>query len=208
MKKNYYLIFGVIAMALAACQTIEEDSFDFGLTAVMEATSQTKTSMSPAEAGGYNVLWSDTDKIAVYPDSETKPSTFTLTGGAGTSKATFRGVVYGDTYTAFYPENMLVSRNGKILKINLPEEQTYIPGTFATEAYPMAAFSRSKMLQFRNLCSVMRVSLKGVAKVDKLVFMPHLEGTDKEYTFPSPGLINHGTDNIFGDVTDIQSSGQ
>ena len=172
MKKNYYLIFGVIAMALTACQTIEEDSFDFGLTAVMEATSQTKTSMSPAEAGGYNVLWSDTDKIAVYPDSETKPSTFTLTGGAGTSKATFRGDVYGDTYTAFYPENMLVSRNGKILKINLPEEQTYIPGTFATEAYPMAAFSRSKMLQFRNLCSVMRVSLKGVAKVDKLVFMP------------------------------------
>ncbi|WP_027215399.1 hypothetical protein [Butyrivibrio fibrisolvens] len=36
----------------------------------------------------------------------------------------------------------------------------------------------------------------------------YLEGTDKEYTFPSPGLINHGTDNIFGDVTDIQSSGQ
>jgi len=170
MKKNYYLIFGVIAMALTACQTIEEDSFDFGLTAVMESTVQTKTSMSPAEAGGYNVLWSDTDKIAVYPDSETKPSTFTLTGGAGTSKATFRGDVYGDTYTAFYPENMLVSRNGKILKINLPEEQTYIPGTFATEAYPMAAFSRSKMLQFRNLCSVMHIALSGTAMVDKIIF--------------------------------------
>jgi len=170
MKKNYYLIFGVIAMALTACQTIEEDSFDFGLTAVMESTVQTKTSMSPAEAGGYNVLWSDTDKIAVYPDDATSPSTFSLTGGAGTTKATFVGEVYGDSYTAFYPQNMLVSREGKILNINLPEEQTYVPGTFATDAYPMAAYSKSKELHFKNLCSVMHIALSGTAMVDKIIF--------------------------------------
>jgi hypothetical protein len=170
MKKNYYLIFGVIAMALTACQTIEEDSFDFGLTAVMESTVQTKTSMSPAEAGGYNVLWSDTDKIAVYPDDATSPSTFSLTGGAGTTKATFVGEVYGDSYTAFYPQNMLVSREGKILNINLPEEQTYNPGTFATDAYPMAAYSKSKELHFKNLCSVMHIALSGTAMVDKIIF--------------------------------------
>ena len=170
MKKHIYLIIGVIAMVLTACQTIEEDSFDFGLTAIMEATSQTKTSMAPAEAGGYNVLWSESDKIAVYPDNDTRPSAFRLTGGAGTTKATFVGEVYGDNYTAFYPQSMLLSREGKILNINLPEEQTYNPGTFATDAYPMAAFSKSNVLQFKNLCSVMRVSLKGTAMVTKLVF--------------------------------------
>lgn len=170
MKKNYYLIFGVIAMALTACQTIEEDSFDFGLTAVMESTVQTKTSMSPAEAGGYNVLWSDTDKIAVYPDDATSPSTFRLTGGAGTAKATFRGDVYGNSYTAFYPESMLASRRGNLLIINIPEEQTYVPGTFATDAYPMAAYSKSKELHFKNLCSVMHIALSGTAMVDKIIF--------------------------------------
>jgi len=170
MKKNYYLIFGVIAMALTACQTIEEDSFDFGLTAVMESTVQTKTSMSPAEAGGYNVLWSDTDKIAVYPDDATSPSTFSLTGGAGTAKATFRGDVYGNSYTAFYPESMLASRRGNLLIINIPEEQTYVPGTFATDAYPMAAYSKSKELHFKNLCSVMHIALSGTAMVDKIIF--------------------------------------
>ncbi|MBQ1457427.1 MAG: hypothetical protein IIZ20_02900 [Butyrivibrio sp.] len=35
----------------------------------------------------------------------------------------------------------------------------------------------------------------------------YLEGTDKEYVVPNPGLINHGTDNVFGDVTNI-SGGQ
>lgn len=170
MKKNYHLIFGVIAMALTACQTIEEDSFDFGLTAVMESTVQTKTSMSPAEAGGYNVLWSDTDKIAVYPDDATSPSTFRLTGGAGTAKATFRGDVYGNSYTAFYPESMLASRRGNLLIINIPEEQTYVPGTFATDAYPMAAYSKSKELHFKNLCSVMHIALSGTAMVDKIIF--------------------------------------
>ena len=35
----------------------------------------------------------------------------------------------------------------------------------------------------------------------------YLEGTDKEYVMPNPGLINHGTDNVFGDVTNV-SGGQ
>ena len=170
MKKNIYLISGVIALVLTACQTIEENSFDFGLTAVMEATSQTKTSMSPAEAGGYNVLWSETDMIAVYPDDATTPSTFRLTGGAGTARATFRGDVYGNSYTAFYPESMLAARRGDLLIINIPEEQTYVPGTFATDAYPMAAYSKSKELHFKNLCSVMHIALSGTAMVDKIVF--------------------------------------
>ena len=169
MKKIIYLIFGVIAMTLTACQTIEE-SIDYGLTAVMESTSGTKTSVAAAEAGGYNVLWSETDKIAVYADDATTPATFTLTGGAGTKRATFTGDVYGNRYVAFYPQTLLTSRSGDVLTINIPAEQKYVPGTFANDAYPMAAVTKSKELQFRNLCSIAHIALSGIVKVDKIIF--------------------------------------
>ena len=171
MKKNIYILFGVIAMTLTACQAFEE-SIDYGLTAVMESTTGTKTSISSAAAGGYSVLWSGSDKIAVYADDAATPATFTLTGGAGTGVASFRGDVYGDRYIAFYPQTMLSSRSGNILTINLPAEQEYVPGTFANDAYPMAAVTTTKELQFRNLCSVVRISLKGTAMVNKIVFRP------------------------------------
>ena len=171
MKKNIYILFGVIAMTLTACQAFEE-SIDYGLTAVMESTTGTKTSISSAAAGGYSVLWSGSDKIAVYADDAATPATFTLTGGAGTGVASFRGDVYGDRYIAFYPQTMLSSRSGNILTINLPAEQEYVPGTFANDAYPMAAVTTTKELLFKNLCSVVRISLKGTAMVNKIVFRP------------------------------------
>ena len=74
MKKNIYILFGVIAMTLTACQAFEE-SIDYGLTAVMESTTGTKTSISSAAAGGYSVLWSGSDKIAVYADDAATPAT-------------------------------------------------------------------------------------------------------------------------------------
>lgn len=172
MKKITYLIFGIIAMALTACQA-DKDAFDYGLTAVMEsATPVTKTSLSLGDQGVHDVLWSADDKIAVYIDDAVSPSIFTLTRGAGSTTGYFTGDGAGESYTAFYPNTMLTSRSGVLLTIELPAEQEYVPGTFAQEAYPMAAVSNSKNLQFRNLCSVVRLSLKGTAMVNKIVFRP------------------------------------
>lgn len=56
---------------------------------------------------------------------------------------------------------------------------------------------------FKNITeiSVSYDSSTGRLSGDMTIDYYYLEGTDKEYVIPSPGLINHGTDNVFGDVT-------
>ena len=170
MKKSIYIVLAIAALALQACQLIEE-SFKIGLTATMEPTAiATKTSLSPTGTSGYDVLWSTGDKIGVYIDGATAPTPFTLTSGAGTTTASFSGEGIGSNYLAFYPQSMLSSRSGNTLNITIPSEQTYVPGSFDEDTYPMVASSGSPQLQFRNICSIVRISLIGTQTVSKIVF--------------------------------------
>lgn len=63
---------------------------------------------------------------------------------------------------------------------------------------------------FKNITelNVSYDSSTGRLSGDMTIDYYYLEGTDKEYTVPSPGLINHGTDNIFGDVTNVSAGEQ
>ncbi|MBR5735522.1 MAG: leucine-rich repeat protein [Bacteroidales bacterium] len=170
MKKNIYFALGVIAFVLAGCQTIEE-SFNFGgLTAVTESAPDTKTTLSSSGSGASKVFWSEGDEIGVFIDDASTPAKFTLKRGAGSNTATFTGDGAGKSYLAFYPQSMLSSRSGNTISFVLPAEQEYVNGTFADGAYPMAAASSSSELQFRNLCSVVRISLVGSQAVSKIVF--------------------------------------
>ena len=164
------MIIGVIALCLTACQTVKEDAGNMQFQAVMESTGDTKTILSSAGEGVSNVLWSYDDKIGVYIDGGATAVPFTLTEGAGTKSATFSGEGSGSGYLAVYPLSMASSRSGNTVQITLPKEQTYAPASFSDGAYPMVAVSSSHLLSFRNLCSVVCLSITGTQTVDRIVF--------------------------------------
>lgn len=170
MRKWILIALGVAAMGLTACRHLEQVDGPVCLTALMEGEPRTKTSLSPAEEGAYNVLWSSSDKIGVYVDDGTTPVTFNLTEGAGSTRATFTGKVVGDQYLAVYPQSAFTSRSGNTFQINLPVEQTYRQGNLAEGAYPMVAVGQSTVLPFKNLCSLIRISLTGTQTVTRVVF--------------------------------------
>lgn len=170
MRKWILIALGIAAMGLTACRHLEQMDGPVCLTAVMEGDAQTKTSLSPAEEGAYNVLWSSSDKIGVYVDNGTTPVTFSLNEGAGSTQATFSGKGVGDQYLAVYPQSAFTSRSGNTFQVNLPIEQTYKQGNLADGAYPMVAVGESTVLPFKNLCSIIRISLTGTQTVNRVVF--------------------------------------
>ena len=157
-------------MGLTACRHLEQMDGPVCLTALMEGEALTKTSLSQAEGGAYNVLWSSSDKIGVYVDDGTTPVTFNLTEGAGSTKATFSGKGVGDQYLAVYPQSAFTSRSGNTFQVTLPTEQTYKQGNVSDGAYPMVAVGQSTVLPFKNLCSIIRLSLTGTRTVRRIVF--------------------------------------
>ena len=161
---------------LAACQMMEEPYFPDRsvLTATTEGDSpDTRTTLVPAGTGISQVLWSENDQIDVFMDGSTNPVLFSLAEGAGTKKGTFHGEGMGNRYVAFYPHSMVPSvGSNETVRFTLPATQEYAEGTFASGSFPMAAASNSSDLQFRNLCSVLRISLTGHNKVTRIVFRP------------------------------------
>ena len=170
MKKTRYFALGLIALAMTACQHLEETGGSVRLTALMEGNSQTKTTLSPPQEGESDVLWSTNDKIGVYMNGESSASTFTLVQGAGTATGTFAGEGTGTSYLAVYPQSAFSSRSGNTIQLTLPQEQTYQQGSFASGIYPMVAVSESSELLFRNICSIIRIPLAGTQAVSKIVF--------------------------------------
>ena len=161
------------ALGLAACQTMKEEVGTTCFQAVLESEEDTKTVLSYGGESASQVLWSLTDKIGVYMDNGTTASTFSLIQGAGTKSATFSGMGKGSSYLAVYPIKQFSSRNGSTLRVSLPTEQTFADGTFANGSFPMVAVSSTDQLPFKNLCSLVRLSIKGEETVTRIVFRPH-----------------------------------
>lgn len=161
-----------LCLGLAACQRIPEEPFSgqTTLTATIEEEPQTKTAISPAGEHVSSIIWTDGDEICVFLDNGTQAIPFKLVDGGGTTKGEFHGKGEGSSYTAFYPSSMLPSRSGDALRFTLPLEQAYTPDTFSPGSYPMVAVSGSPELHFRNLASVIRLSMTGHHPVTRIVF--------------------------------------
>ena len=174
MRKTYLLL--AMALLLGACQ--REQDFDAGppqnrLTARMEGDS--KTVLNPAGAGISHILWAEGDRLAVSIDGSAKTSVFTLSEGAGTREAVFTGMGKGDNYTAVYPAGIVTGWDGNGVYVNLPVEQKRETGSFGPGAYPMAASGNSN-LEFRNIASILKLSLKGKQTIQRIVFRPNEPG--------------------------------
>ena len=181
MRKIGHLLGLVLAFGFCACQNLlEEDLFvdsalhpgETVLRATIESGSATKTSLSPEGNGVYKVLWNEEDLIGVFVDDAMDASLFRLIDGAGTRNGVFSGFGQGGRYVAAYPFEQVKSLEGDVLTLDLPVEQEYADGNVGSGALPMVASGVSTDLSFRNVASVLKLSLKGHQLVTRLVFRP------------------------------------
>ena len=162
MRTKFF--FGITAMLLfASCEeSFEmETNLEIGnpsevFTATTESETSTRTSLSgyTNSDGCYSLYWSKGDAIsisdgvstAVYTTDDSYSSTaeFSKSKGSISNSAS--------QYTAFYPSTITVSN------MVLPSTQNYVSDN--VENFPMCAISTNKDLAFKNLCGIIRFSLK------------------------------------------------
>lgn len=173
--KTLRIIFGIAAFSMFAGACTNEVELPFTesecrLTATIEGSPETRTTLGPEAYGASKVLWSEGDCLGIRIDNGDTFNSFALVEGAGTGRAVFSGYGAGSKYIALYPFSSVKEIGDNEASIVLPSEQAYTEGSFSSGSYPMVAVSGSSDLEFRNLCSVLKVSMTGHHTVTRLMF--------------------------------------
>ena len=171
---NILLLPSLAFMASCTEEKLGNDNAVATLFAGIEQQAATKTSLSGPTSGIYKTIWSGNDTIGVFV-GENEASEFKLKKGDGTSKGEFQGVFkdlngMSMSKTAVYPYSIIKGKSGSTINVSLPAEQTYKEGNIAEEAYPMVAVTSGSELNFKNLCSVLRISMTGDLTVNSITF--------------------------------------
>jgi hypothetical protein len=174
MKHRSYSILVALTLGLLSSCSLPEAELieEYGgdeLFATLESDAETRTHLSGLEDGVYYPYWSGEEELAVYINGRSLPARFMFVSGKDTREATFAGAGTGNHYMALYPYGAEEELDGTDLTLTLPSEQTYRPGSFAEGAFPMLAVSSTNHLSFRNLCSVLRISMTGKKSVQSIL---------------------------------------
>ncbi|MEG1671071.1 MAG: hypothetical protein RR278_03630 [Mucinivorans sp.] len=169
----------VLVAGLAGCTKSDRQSDTSGpytISAAISGEGASRTELKNAD-----VLWNTGDKILVVnQNAQATQAEYTLATGAGTTGATFESrtnLIPGPRY-AFYPSGKDVNFTNNSLAFILPATQTYKRGSFAVGSNPMVGQSDgSGVLQFKNLCGVIKISITGTQAVSSIV----LESSPTEY---------------------------
>ncbi len=187
MKKVFFIFLpSVLLCGAVSCMNLGPEApaaIENTISASIEEGEPTKTSLQNSG----KVFWSKNDKIAIFPDDQASPGIFYLTSGEGTTTGTFSGYGVGTRYIAYYPAPGEISRKGdNEISVVFPTEQGYAPGTFADGSAPMVAAGSESKLSFRNLSSVLKLSITGNHTVTKVVF----RANDKSIKVSGEALVN------------------
>lgn len=116
------------------------------------------------------VLWDADDRISIF-DHYTLNEEFRFTGESGANAGWFErvpldGFVTGnelDYVYAVYPyrEGTTIDNDG-VLKVDLPEKQTYRKDSFGLGANTMLSVTKDNRLHFRNACGYLVLKLYGL----------------------------------------------
>ena len=160
------------ALTLAACNEETKEPTAVTIQARIEQ-STTRTALDGPDADGvYKTVWKSGDAIGIYSGNKAVQK-FTLISGADTNIGEFEGMTSYDDMAAIYPYSIAHKREGSVITVNLPEDQDYVSGNIPAGAYPMAAASDDRTLTFKNLCSVLKVSMYGGLAVKSITFTPN-----------------------------------
>ena len=142
--------------------TVESIDSALTFTASTESKAETRTSLSYSadENGMYSLTWNRGDEISIYDgtstavfstdDSYSATAEFEQKSGEIDKNAAF--------YTAFYPASITVDN------MVLPSQQTYVNKGILD--FPMYAYSTSRNLHFKNICGILKVSVKTKESTD------------------------------------------
>jgi hypothetical protein len=162
MRSKIFFIIAATLLCVSCEKTfVMETELEIGsrsetFTATIECEPSTRTSLSDFNSNEsfYSLIWSKGDaisisdgaKTAIYTTDDNYSSTaeFIRSEGSISNKAS--------QYTAFYPSTITTSN------MVLPATQNYVEDN--VENFPMRAVSTSKDLSFKNLCGIIRFSLK------------------------------------------------
>lgn len=174
--KRFALAFFAAIVALAACQKIDgSDSAeqDIILSASIEQSTPTKTEIGDDK----NIVWSENDRIVAFLKSASASQFQILPSFVGKNYADF-SIISSSNPTigsdwehivAYYPYSGTVecahSAGNYLLDVEIPSEQTYRPGSFGNNTFPMVAVSADNKLAFKNVCGGIKFQFKGSAKV-------------------------------------------
>lgn len=127
-------------------------------------SNDTRASLEGDDATGYKVVWNTGDEIRLYGDNA-RGITYTLSKGAGTTKGEFTGRELSDgEYEAYYGSDNFIGGS-----------QVYYPSSLIREA-PMRATVTIRngvatIADFKNLCGILRLDIKGTGTVSKITIM-------------------------------------
>lgn len=164
MKK--YLFFILLTVALGCVHEnemlVSEPAATLTrLSVITEQEPQTKATLSDLTGGYYIPLWEEDDSLAVFTAAGQKPIPFTLVSGAGEARALFEGELVGERYVALFPYRPDATFDGNEVSFEIPSVQHYRPEASLPKEFPMLGVGAAEILQFRNLCSVIRLALTG-----------------------------------------------
>lgn len=171
MKTIYKILsLFILSSFLSGCinDELSDTTYIVELTAIMEDSEKTRTTLSGLDNGAYYPIWSEDDKVAVYVDDESEPAEFNITSGAGTTCAIFSGKRYGNNYLALYPYGIAGRMEDRAIQMNMPGTQQYSDASFGNGSNPMIAHWSGKNLEFRNLCAIMKISITGKAAIKSI----------------------------------------
>ncbi len=174
MNKIKFVLSSALLILLSSCTYWEVDipgEEMHELVALLEDENETRTYLSGPEGGIYYPEWTGRESIAVYVDESHVASRYAFVSQGESRQATFAGPGAGKKYVAFYPYGSEDSYDGKDLTFTLPGEQVFVPGSFGDGSFPMLAVSESNTLYFKNLCSVLKVSMTGNTNVQSITFI-------------------------------------
>ena len=182
MKRRILIPACVLAAALlAGCNKDENIQ---GLTDISATTFQaftesggTKTFLENggSETESHSVLWVPGDAIGIASASDF--SRYEYKGDGQTDFAEFEGEpVQGDIFYAVYPYSEKAALSGGMLSLELPSVQEYTPLSFAPGVFPMVARSESTVLEFKNLCGLLKINLTGTETISSITFRSSGQG--------------------------------
>ena len=189
MKKQLLGLMTILTV-LGACQKNEVASISESATihATIENEDATKTVMDENN----NIRWSAGDQIVIFKKTSLGLKYQIQDSYAGETSGYFSKVTsasgsddFGagmplEHNIAYYPysSDVKIARSGDnySLKIALPSEQTYVPESFGSGSFPMAAVSEDTDLTFKNVCGGIKLQFTGTCKVASI----RIEGKNNE----------------------------
>lgn len=199
------LFFIVVAMSLLASCT--EDIYvelkdevrpveKVVFSAFMENYAKTRTEISKYPISGYYSLsWMRGDAISIYDGRNTAVFTTENDQSSSAEFVLAEGQINNEAteYKAFYPSSITVYNQ------ELPATQHYVKDN--VENFPMYACSKSKDLEFKNLCGIIQLRLKNGADssigVSSIGLSSVNSGMSGEFTIGIDGAAEvEGTDGV------------